>query len=935
MMPSGAAQCLTESALALLLCGEATPEEAGVALAHFDTCATCRSLAATLGKRATDRAGALSGEHATAEAGAGSVGPGALVGRYVLLHALGAGAMGVVFAAYDPELDRKVAIKLVRTRGENASRLLFEAQAMAKVSHPNVVTAHDAGRFADRIYVVMKLAPGVTLRSWLAAAPRPPGDVLRVMRAIGAGLSAAHRAGIVHRDVKPENIVVDLDAHAHAHVTDFGLASAEQEEDAPGTLVGTLAYMSPEQLRGERADARSDVFSFGVTLCEALTGARPFSGDGRDGLLADITTHGPRVPRRAGVSDQERRAIERCLRARPEDRWPTMDALLAALSPPARTAMRTWALVGAALVVVAGSVAASRRSSADDASVCKGAERKLAGVWDDARRAEVAVAFAGGEKRAPPLPYAAAVLASTEASLDAYAGAWVAAHDEACKATRVHAEQSEAVLDARMACLDARRRDLQALVAGLTHPSAAGVGRAVAAVGALLPVDACLDARQTPARPRPTDPAAEARKDALRATLATLRARVSLGEAREATAALVKAADDARHEGDPRLVAEVLLEAGRAHELAGDDLAARASLEEASWRAERAGDDALLARVYLALALVVGTTMAKGEEGSAFVRHAEAVVERMGSPAELQAETMLRKSGIERRSARWADAIVSAQNALELYARLGVDGSLEAASAWLAIAISATSMGKHDDAFAAVTRALSIREKLLGQDHPDVARAVMNLATIEDMRGNRAPAEAALLRSLAIFERTGVLVDVAMAEENLGVFYGRRDDRAHARPHFERASKLQLELHGDHPSTVLSLCNSGDLELADGNAKAALARYEAAAAMLDRLPSQNEQLRAASLTGLGRAALLAGDAPRAEKPLEAAVAIYASGSFAPEERAEGEFALAQALRARGKDPARARRLAEEARAHLAGEVNRARRADVEAWLAKR
>ena len=125
------------------------------------------------------------------------------------------------------------------------------------------------------------------------------------MREIGAGLAAAHRAGIVHRDVKPENVVVDDDGHAH--VTDFGLASAEDARDAAGTLVGTLAYMAPEQLRGDRADARSDVFAFGVTACEALLGTRPFVGDGRTDLLADITSHGPRVPKKAGVSERVRR----------------------------------------------------------------------------------------------------------------------------------------------------------------------------------------------------------------------------------------------------------------------------------------------------------------------------------------------------------------------------------------------------------------------------------------------------------------------------------------------------------------------------------------------------------------------------------------------------------------------------------------------------
>jgi tetratricopeptide (TPR) repeat protein len=235
----------------------------------------------------------------------------------------------------------------------------------------------------------------------------------------------------------------------------------------------------------------------------------------------------------------------------------------------------------------------------------------------------------------------------------------------------------------------------------------------------------------------------------------------------------------------------------------------------------------------------------------------------------------------------------------------------------------------------AITHAISLREKRLGPDHPDVARSVTNLGTIEDERGNEAPARAAFLRSLSIFERTGVGLDVAMANANIGVFFARRGDRVQARVHFERANAIQKEVLGDHPSTVLSLANLGDLELDDGNAKAALERFQDAAAMLDRIHSSNGQLRGACLTGLGRAALRTHDLARAEKALEDALAVYAGGTFAPEERAEAEFALAQALAARGKDTARARGLAEQAQDDLAGDGNRARRGDVAAWLARR
>ena len=328
---------------------------------------------------------------------AAGIGPGTLVGRYVLLHALGAGAMGAAFAAYDPELDRKVAIKLVATRGADASALLSEAQALAKVSHPNVVAAHDAGRFADRVYVVMTLADGAALQSWLAAAPRTLQDRMRVLLEVGAGLAAAHHAGIAHGDVKAENVVVDADGHAQ--LTDFRLAST-------GDGVG------------------GDLEAFGVMAREALVTTRP--------------------------SERVRRALDRCVTPKAEDRWASMDALLAELAPPARTGARTWLLAAAAVLVAATSLAATRRhtAAAPDA-VCKGAERRLAGVWDDSRRDAFAKGFA-----AVPVAYADDALTSTRSALDAYARGWVHAHEQACVATRVHGEASEAVLDARMACLD-------------------------------------------------------------------------------------------------------------------------------------------------------------------------------------------------------------------------------------------------------------------------------------------------------------------------------------------------------------------------------------------------------------------------------------------------------------------------------------------------
>src|SRR5690349_17448959 len=197
--------------------------------------------------------------------------PGDTVGRFVVLQRLGEGGMGVVYTAYDPELDRKVAIKLLKSAEEGHARLLREAQAMARLQHPNVIAVHDVGTLpGNRVFVAMELVAGATLRGWLKAAPRAWREVIAIMRQAGVGLAAAHDAGLVHRDFKPDNVLVGDDGRVR--VMDFGLArlgaadpelSSGSHDTGPlstpltmaGTVVGTPAYMAPELFKGTSAEA--------------------------------------------------------------------------------------------------------------------------------------------------------------------------------------------------------------------------------------------------------------------------------------------------------------------------------------------------------------------------------------------------------------------------------------------------------------------------------------------------------------------------------------------------------------------------------------------------------------------------------------------------------------------------------------------------------
>jgi protein kinase-like protein len=286
----------------------------------------------------------------------------AQVGRYELCEQLGAGAMGVVYRARDPRLDRAIAIKLVRHGGATSAgsvRLLREAQAMARLHHPNVVPIFDVGPAGGAVFLAMPLLEGGTLRSWLGDRPRSVDAILDRFVAAGRGLAAAHGAGLVHRDFKPENVLLDIDGEVH--VGDFGLARLAVDEPGPvepadelaadeltrtGAVVGTPPYMAPEQLRGLPIDARADQFSFCVALWEAIHGERPFPSPKRgveQPLLARLAAiaSGPVIPpARSGRPAWIAELLARGLAADPDRRWPSMQALLDAIA--AHRTARRW-----------------------------------------------------------------------------------------------------------------------------------------------------------------------------------------------------------------------------------------------------------------------------------------------------------------------------------------------------------------------------------------------------------------------------------------------------------------------------------------------------------------------------------------------------------------------------------------------------------------
>jgi Tol biopolymer transport system component/tRNA A-37 threonylcarbamoyl transferase component Bud32 len=343
--------CPDENAVQALVEGTASPELVADLERHVDVCSACRARLAMLGQvLASGEVAGRTTRH-SARAAPLQLREGAVVGRYTVHREIGSGAMGIVCLAHDPDLDRRIALKLVRTEaaggGESSrSRVLREAKSNARLAHPNVVAVHDVGTWGDHVFIAMELVEAGTLRT-VVGAGKPWRETFALFLEAGAGLAAAHAAGLVHRDFKPDNVLIGVDGRPR--VADFGLARAVDESEGPagfrdvaagleatmtetGAVIGTPAYMAPEQMRGERTDARADIFAFCVALFEGLYGQRPFDGRTLLELRSNIEAGHVRQPAdRRGVPDALHAALLRGLASLPEDRWESMQALLAAL----------------------------------------------------------------------------------------------------------------------------------------------------------------------------------------------------------------------------------------------------------------------------------------------------------------------------------------------------------------------------------------------------------------------------------------------------------------------------------------------------------------------------------------------------------------------------------------------------------------------------
>ncbi|MDX2014072.1 MAG: serine/threonine-protein kinase [Myxococcaceae bacterium] len=788
--------CPSENDLLAFVAGSTTRR--GDLERHLTTCERCRVAVANLVSNTAGPSRPPGQQHR-----------GDQVGRYVVLELIGEGAMGRVYAAYDPVLDRKVALKLLHPLAdgpEGQQRLLREAKALAKVANPNLVAVHDAGTFADSVFLAMEFVDGQTLRAWLAAVKRSSDEVLEAFLQAGRGLAAAHAAGLVHRDFKPENVLVGRDGRVR--VSDFGLARelgaplsttsleavalplpglttaleatalsppqarsqrgsegdlgatrsstspvksshpdlgqttprqgpagmdqrakpAVAQLTATGALVGTPAYMAPEQLAGQRADPRADQFAFCVALAEALQGSRPFTKNS-----AEVVRQGPTLrtsPRRA-------RVLQRGLSLEPSARFESMEALLEALAPPPFRAS-TIAVPAAALVLALLATAAFLRQRS---TLCASGPERVAAIWSSERRQQLRTHFSslGGED----------TFRRIDGELDRWAAAWAAQHREACEATRLRGDQSDQVFTVRMACLDRRLVDLEGALGVLATTSPESLPRAQDPVLSLTPLSVCTNtaALLVPV-PKPEAPALRARADAIERELARAQALRESGRFVEGLPIATSAALEAHGLGWAPLEAEALFVRGQLLEGDSDLPGAEGALRDAFARAHAARDDRLATLVAIELSFVA-SQQAHLETSDEWVWQASALAPRVGVDWELASKLANQQGHLHAARTEFASAEVRYRAAWELRRDHQGPSHPKTVSILANLANALGGQGHYDQSAELLTEVARQLEASLGRSHHKVGQAWNGVA--EQYSALHRPAEALALID-AIFD---------------------------------------------------------------------------------------------------------------------------------------------------------------------------------------
>jgi tetratricopeptide (TPR) repeat protein len=886
-------------------------------------------------------------------------------GRYRIVHRIGSGGMGTVYSAFDPTLDRTVALKVLHDKVESADaeqRLLREAQAMARLSHPNVVTVHDAGLKEGRPYVAMELIEGHDLRTWLRREKRGWREIIDKFVAAGNGLAAAHAAGLVHRDFKPGNVMVGDDGRVL--VTDFGLARAADAGDAetrgtlPGALampvadaessspletpltqagmvLGTPAYMAPEQALEGRADHRSDQYAFCVSMYVALFGRHPLGEfSNLPEFVAQLETDDVSPPAADHqVPARVVAAIMRGLNRSPEGRFPDMGALLDTLRHDPAQRRRRWLMAGAG-VVAAAAIIGLFSYTAYRRQLCRAGESHVAAVWNADRRGQLEEHFLSV---AEGLGHEAVAAVATR--LDDYTDRWATVHREACVATRLRGEHSEALLDRQMACLRRRLRETDHLLALLAAGGRDMATSALDAVVGLEMPEVCADSTALVERlPLPEDEATRAALSEIEDRLAAANAERLAGDYETALGRLTELAPETRELGYPPTLAEVMILKGYVEAELGQAEDSERSLREAFGAAEQGRDDRAGAVAASNLMWVTGYLQGRFEESERWSDLASAKIERLGGDEPVAADFADTRASVLIQAGRHREAIELQTRALELHSRINGPESLDVAMAMSTMGHALSSVGDYKAAVDSYEKSLALKQSLVGPDHPTVGFTLTSLAQAYAGLSDYEKATDMSRRALAILEKVFGTDDpqLAISLNNLAYSLEGLEQYDEARKIHERSIEIVSRTWGpNHPQIAISLLNLSSLEKQARDFEAALEASQRAGEILTATFGTEHPLYAYAANNTGVFLMETGHAAQGVVHLEKALAIRVGAETDPVLIAVTRFNLGRALWEAGQRESGRRSVSEAERELIAiGEMGEEDLAAVREWLAE-
>ncbi|MEZ4383523.1 MAG: serine/threonine-protein kinase [Nannocystaceae bacterium] len=766
------------------------------------------------------------------------------VDRFVLERRLGAGGMGTVWSAFDERLDRTIALKFLRADGaaHDEARAFAEGQSLAKLSHPNVIPVYDVGVCDGRTWIAMEFIPGRTLRRWIAEERPSPRAILAAWVDAGRGLAAVHAAGLVHRDLKPDNVMMGDDGRVR--LIDFGLVTREEQASTrpdggagPRTdraFVGTPAYAAPEQLAGAPLDARCDQYAFCVCVWEALCGARPQRA----------------APRRTrALRRRLRRALARGLAERPGDRHPSMLALVRALSPPSRRWIAPAA--GALLLGLAAGASLELARPADDP--CAAADRGVDALWTRARQR--AIAGRGDDLRR---------------GVDDWTTRWRASARAACAAVHVERLAPESSLTPRKDCLQGHLDDL-ALALDLVERAASPVDarRLLAKLGEPgLCMSAAVLAPDEPAAPlRP-------RIGALTRELSRLR----WGhDGRAATLRQVDAIavfEEATQLGHAPLIGQALLvRAGLARQLGAAAEARRLygeALDLAQGGAPLLTIDALLGLHAVALELDVDL-----EQASWFDDRAQGALDRLPEAKQRMAGLLVERGRRRALRGESEQAAADLRAAAERYASLGPTQDYRRAAALRSLAELIRQRGDEAEARRLREAIRALEGRALDESRADFGRKRIDDAIASLEAGDAATAEALAREGLdALVQETGSdSLDVGNAHVALAGIYDAAGDLEAASLHANLADAMIRDSGGPgHPDRLYALSALGTVDFRLRRFERSAAAFERALRIAEALLDEGAPLLNHCRANLGEALHELGRDREAERLLRQALA---------------------------------------------------------------